>query len=448
MQIILEKKNIKYFAATLLLQIGTILAFFFADPRSPLIITLNFVMMILFLTKFRKHLALFVLFAYMALYNYAAIKVFYQDYFVSYYYNFRSEEWINKTFFIHSFFLFALGNTIDRRLLKNKIDLHLQSLKSKYLFWFFVVVGIFMIQFGIRGPNMLMSGAYGGGQEKSSLHEYFILVFFILILVKPPKNILNTIVIALLYFFYCVKTVLHGGRIEALEISVLALMYYWLLPKKENKMLLFVLLSLSMYVSSVIGTIRANPVEFLKGDYISILNPFHKSEYKILTKKIALGNNEGDVIQSSNRMLALMDDGFLSGSTRIKSFVTTLASIVVPTSLLPDYANLAHFHYSYPYISGGGGLISVYFFIWLGYAGPLLIGFLIGYFINKGFKPDANIGFRIYAVILIAMSPRWFAYGPNILFKFCLLSVLLYYISKYVFLSFLMNKKDMNIKTS
>lgn len=440
----LEKANIKYIVVSTLMQIAIIAAYIWGNPFGPEIITIGFAMMILFLIKFRTNLAIFVFFAFFTLYNYATIKVFYQDYNVSYFYNFRTKDWINQTFFIHSFFIFTLGNTISRRLLRNKLDLNIESFKSRYLFWFLVVIGIFMIQFGIKGPNMLVSGGYGLGQEKSSLHEYFILVFFLIILVAKQKNELNKIVIFLLYAFYCAKTVLHGGRVEALEITLLGLMYYWLLPKKENKPLLIVLILFALYINHIVGTIRTNPFDFIKGEYAVYLNPFYSYAESTKVHK-ALGNNEGDVIQASNRLLALIHNGYLNSAVRVKSFLSVLATIVLPSSALPDYANLAAFHQVDSYRSGGGGLVSTYFYVWLGFVGPPLMGFLIGYFINKGYDPKSNIGFKIYAVIIIAMSPRWFAYGPNLIFKFCFLTAMIYLFFKFYHANFLRKKTPQSL---
>jgi hypothetical protein len=437
--ITISRSGLKYLVLSLVLEIA-ILYLGYREPESKVISALGLVLCLLYTIKFRKSMIALFPFLFFASYNYAAVQFFYQGIEIAYFKGFGDALSVNKIVVINSVFIFTLGNTISSYWVTRKMDLDAKAYKSKYMFWLLFAVGVLMIQFGIQGQNMLVSGGYGAGATKTSMHEYFILVYFLILLVKPRGNIVYTIAVWGIYLVYCVKTLLFGGRVEIMEISILLLAYYWLLPKKENRVLLILLILFAFYVSNIISHVRTNPVRFLKGDYISYFNPFYETPRNNKSVKRALGNNQGDVLQSSGRMLALVEDGIMDNGTRIKSFFSMLGSIVLPTSALPVYTNLAAFHQVSPYRSGGGGLVSVYFYVWMGYLGPVLIGLFLGSFINKGFKPGVNFAFRIYAVILLIMYPRWFAYGPIIIFKFCFLTAMMYVVTQYIFVAVFKSK--------
>ena len=439
--ITISKNSLKYFVISLIIEI-TILYLGYREPEGKTISALGLTLCLLYLIKFRRSMIVLFPFLFFASYNYAAVQFFYQGIDIAYFKGFGDALSVNKIVIINSIFIFTLGNTLSAYWVSRKMDLDQKAYKSKYIFWLLFIIGALMIQFGIQGQNMLVSGGYGAGATKTSMHEYFILVYFLILLVKPRRHIVYTIAIWAIYLIYCVKTLLFGGRVEIMEISILLLAYYWLLPKKENRALLILLILFAFYVSNIISHVRTNPLNFLKGDYISYFNPFYEPPTGKIVRK-ALGNNQGDVLQSSGRMLALVEDGILDNGTRIKSFFSMLGSIVFPTSALPEYTNLAAFHQVSPYRSGGGGLVSVYFYAWMGYLGPILVGLFLANFINKGFKPGVSFGFRVYAIILLIMYPRWFAYGPIIIFKFCFLTAVMYVVFHYIFVAAFKSKNEL-----
>lgn len=434
-------KNIKYLLVSTLIQV-LIIVYFIADPTNKLIPVWMLALNIVFLVKLRKQLALFFMFLFFTLYTYACIKVFYQGYSISAYFNFGDARSLNFVLLSNSLFIYTVGNVINRKYFYIPLFLDRESFKSKYLFWILVVIGSLMIQFGIRGASVLTSGGYNAGSSKSTLHEYFILVFLILALVRP-RGVVPRIVLTLMFLIFCAKTILYGGRIEVMEIGSLALVIFLLLPKKENKTLLFTFAIIAFYISNVISAMRNNPLPLLNGEVAIYLNPVKVSMKKNQKIRPPLNDNQGDVIQSSARLNALIEDGVLDEGTRIKSFVFMLISVGVPYSMLPDYANLAAYHQSYEYRSGGGGLLGSFFYAWLGFAGPVVIGLFIGYFLNKGLNPHSRIPYKIYAVMLLAMYPRWYAYAPIIAFKFCFLTAVMYVFASYAYRIFFL-KTDQN----
>ena len=176
-------------------------------------------------------------------------------------------------------------------------------------------------------------------------------------------------------------------------VEILLLWFYlFYIYKNKIKIQHLILMSLlGFYLINVVSNIRSNPVEFLRGnDFASFFDPttifVNKSNLEIIS------SNEGDVIQSSGRIIGLVDKQEITTTQRLLSFISYLVSPIIPSSLLPTYSNLSSYKQDY-FKSGGGGLISIYFFTWLGYIGPVLIGIILAYLINKFY---ANILFRCF----------------------------------------------------
>jgi hypothetical protein len=145
------------------------------------------------------------------------------------------------------------------------------------------------------------------------------------------------------------------------------------------------------------------------------------------------------VLQSSARIIGLIQEGFLGITQRSLSFISFVFSATIPPSLIQDYANLATYKQDI-YRSGGGGLIAVYFYAWMGYAGPIFAGGFIGYFIKKAYTSD-NIFLKLYGTTILFTFPRWFAYNPIFLSKFCFFSLIAY--SLYlIFYKAILSKND------
>ena len=125
-------------------------------------------------------------------------------------------------------------------------------------------------------------------------------------------------------------------------------------------------------------------------------------------------------------MFGLIENGYLPFPTRLFSFLLNIFSSILPPFLLPDFSNLSIYKQDI-YNSGGGGLISTYFFVWFGYIGPVIASLILSYFIKK-FYTTGNRYILIYSICIFITFPRWFAYNPIHLFKFCIYAVILYWI--------------------
>ena len=295
------------------------------------------------------------------------------------------------------------------------------------------IICLIIIIFGQSGSNIFESGGYGNSindSAKSTIYEYFI-VFFLLAYYYSNQNKPHFIILLSLSFAYIIKSLLYGGRIEVVQLLLLC--YFILvidhkLIIKPSK-IIFVCL-IFYYFNQIFSSIRSNPIPLLQGDYISYLNPFESYS----NSGNVYVSNEGDVFQSSVRLIGLIENGLLDVFTRIKAFIGLFLSIIVPSSWLPEEASLITYKKDI-YNSGGGGLIAVYFYAFLGWLGPFIISAYI-FWIYRLTSIYKNIYLKLYALMIFSTFPRWFAYNPIILFKLCLWVIPIVFVSNLVFNTF------------
>ncbi len=324
----------------------------------------------------------------------------------------------------HFIFIFILGNVISTTFMPVKFEIEKYILPNIYISIFIILLLYFFLYFGISGENIFISGAYNSGETaKSSMHEYSIL-FYILSYFFTTSSRFEKFATNSFFILFIFKTLIYGGRIEVLEIILVYLYFNYILSNKIKIRIFLIILLLGFYFISIIGELRNNPTILFNDNFFSIFNPLNL--FKIPNSGDMISTTEGDVVQSSSRIIGLINTQYLDLFTRFNSFVSFLSSAFVSNVFLPEYSNLSTYKQQI-FTSGGGGLISTYFFCWMWYFGPFVIAFSIGYIINKFFKYNSAY-FFIYGFSLLITFPRWFSYNPIFIIKFCFFSILLYLI--------------------
>ena len=406
------------------------------DQENRFMVIISLISTFLFLVKFRNDIPILILFFFICSYSFEAINFFFNGLLLTAWPDFQQSNLIYKVLLLDNIFVFCLGNSINQGITNNLMDLKELKIKNSYLFFLTVLLCIFFIFYGIKGVNLLLGGFYGRSVI-STLNEYIILVVLVLILTAPSDRAVYRLFIILICTFFILKNLLYGGRIEVLQLSLMILYFYYLLPGKYKKYVIYSFLFLGIYAVSLVGKIRSNPLEFLEGNFLPYLNPLEV--FSINSSDVTyLSSNQGDVIQSSARILGLIDKNFLDPLTRFGSFIFYLFSSLLPSNILPDYANLASFKQDL-YRSGGGGLISVYFYTWIGFLGPFISGLFLGYSINQLYL-TSNSNVKLYGFLILCTFPRWYAYNPIFIVKFCVYGIVLYSIYKLVHVNFFLRK--------
>ncbi|MBO5805175.1 MAG: hypothetical protein J6R25_08960 [Bacteroidales bacterium] len=273
-------------------------------------------------------------------------------------------------------------------------------------YWICFLFGLFLTIVGMSGTNILEGGGYSESIEqsqRSSLYGYAIIPISLAFIYSDTKR--KDLFLYCLVAFYCVKNLLFGGRIETLQLCLCVFLmrfqYKWSLKK-----VIFILISGYM-VLTIWGLFR----QISSGSFSDIT--------------FTPDGNAGEVYYSSMRVLYMIQTGVIDWSDRIFSFVLFLISMIVPYGFLPPIANLSSYNTTL-YPCGGGGLAPVFFFAFLGFFGILLLANVVGKSINFMNKENISAYKYYYCVLLIATVPRWYAYYPIQIVKFCIFGVLFF----------------------
>ncbi len=336
--------------------------------------------------------------------------------------DFTSEYYYNGVFeilcifwIVLTFFLPKLSNDL---ILKNYIKVK----NNIIIFYSLLFIQILIVFFGKTGDTIFESGGYASPDSnvKSTgglaIFEYFLVfypvAYFYSGLVKRRLILLVAVAI-----FYCVKAVLFGGRVEIIQYLLMAFILHFDSPSLSLKKIAVVAFPLVLFLILFGGLFRGAP----DTDLHSMATVLKENREIIAT--LVFGNHI-DVYYSSTRLYGFCEDGILSIFERGRIFLLNILAIFVPYSKLPPEADLAAFKRD-EYFAGGGALLPIYFFVYLSYFGVIVISSLLGAFFRKiiKFPQRVSMYFLFYIIMVLSTYPRWYAYSANVLYKYCLYSV-------------------------
>lgn len=372
--------------------------------------------LLLLRSALRKNVLYLIFFAFIFLYTLPPKSFFLDGIFLSAHNRTYTYEMVSQVNLIFSLFLIGIYASISIPLTSQTKVLKVK--RNIPVFILMTLIGMFCIIKGKSGESILnMNAVYGSNTETSSLNEYA-LIFFLFMYIYGGNRKFTRLILGGMLAFYVLKNLLLGGRIETIMVILLYIALELQYKISFKKMLL--LLVLGAWGMSMFSTLRSNPMIIFGNEWYQIFNPFGTKEYYLNS----LNNNEGDVFWAGERMLHLMKDQELLLSDRITAFSNYLLSSVVPNSMLSPLANLTNYKI-HVYTTGGGGLAPVFFYVFLSYPGTLLLGIFCGVIMNLN-KRDIPYWKQIYLILFLITVPRWFAYYPIHLIKFCVWGVLLY----------------------
>lgn len=263
----------------------------------------------------------------------------------------------------------------------------------------------------VTGESILSSGSYSSVTSTRSFLPIEYALMFIPLAYIYSKTTLQRY---LLYFFtilFCLKYMLYGGRVALIEVFIVFLIlkfqYEWTLRK-------------SIFYTSIMGLLLLI-YGVLRADLYSTT---------ISLEDLNLNSaNAGEVYYSSVRILYLVKYDFLSFYERTTSFLLYIFSGFFSGLSLPPLSNLSvYLKDQFP--SGGGGLAPIYFFTFLSYPGVLFLGYFIANMFSKITAIKSLNSINVYAIMVVTMVPRWFAYYPVQLVKLCFYTSLAYLLIK------------------
>lgn len=367
-----------------------------------LLVSLN-VYLVIFSAK-KKDMGLLLLFIFIVFYSIGPIKYYFlgmQIGFADYY---ESPVTVCETTLCLYLFLLTLFYFVKP---KQKETYRIPTHSNELVFLSCMVIAICCIVFGLRGENIFEGGGYGSADnESSSLYEYGIIPILIMLLYSNDKQKLW--LTYLLAALFVLKDLMYGGRVGVIVLGfsfiLLRVQYVW-----SQKRILTVLF-LGFIIMASWGAYRGVASGQLH-----------------LTLADA---NSSEVFFSSMRMHYMVGANIITPSDRLESFFWFFVGIFLPGYMQPPIANLSLYEQS-TYPCGGGGLASSFFYVFLGYIGVVLLGLFVAWCLNQ--RTSKSDAVRFYVVMVIASTPRWFAYYPRQLFKYCVVSMIVFYIFERAF---------------
>lgn len=370
--------------------------------------------LLLFRAFIAKNSLHFVIWGFIALYVVPAKLYFFDGLYLSMHHMEYTDETVALVVLIFSLFLIFVNLFLR---IPACTTLKLNFKDNKIIFWLLLFLSLIVTIMSKRSGSL-----YDGSSEQvevSVLNEYVLILYLVAyIYTGGKKNRLYSLYF--LWVLYIIFTLSVGGRIEAV------LLFFLLLTIKIQYIFSFrrmvFLFLIGIWFMEIVGKVRSNPQILLDGSITEIVNPFGVKEYNSNVKP----SNEGDVFWASERLLLLIEDGELPIQERIVAAISYFFSPFVPTSYLPDVANLPTYKRDVR-TTGGGGLAPVLFYVMFGLMGPILLGVFFAKMLNSLRRQTISSLHFYYAILLVTMIPRWIAYNSIYPIKLCLWGVLCYY---------------------
>lgn len=290
-----------------------------------------------------------------------------------------------------------------------------------------ILISIFL--FGFSGKNITDDVKYGSEDfgEKSVFTEYYIL--FLIFALVHTKSKLFRYTIILFSVLMIIKCVLYGSRVSALLI-ILTIFAIEFANKFSVKTVIFGAF-VGIIVMNLLGILREQSDNELNFESILRLNP----------DKI-MSSTQSDMFYGSVCFIGLIEDDIFDYSTRIKAFTGFILRLFLPSNLSFEEGTLTVYGQKFT-DWGGGAHPSTYFFVWLGWLGPILLGYIIANLMNILKRIHLNKYIMLIALILIITMPRWYGYEPGIIFKMSWVGIVLLIIQENMF--FKLNSKKQKI---
>ena len=285
----------------------------------------------------------------------------------------------------------------------------LLNIKSKPAFIVTIILSLLCMFLGISGANLYEAGGYGDDiGSRSSAFEYGVIFLSLALVFSSDKG--DRTLLYVICLTYILRDLLFGGRVSSFML-VLSIFILRFRNKFSFKQILVFL---------VIGYIFFQ----FWGVYRSSLN---QADFDISQKD----GNASFVFYAAMRIHYLMDIGLLPIEMRVLSLVYFIASIFVPSSYLPPIASLPSYLKD-EFYTGGGGLVSTYFYCWLWIPGVIFIAYFVAKQLNQLYNKQSPYR-SFYALLILISAPRWFAYYPIQIFKFALYGMIAFWMLSFLF---------------
>jgi hypothetical protein len=325
----------------------------------------------------------------------------------------------NKILAIHSVFLLTVLNCLSSKLQHAAVLIKDLLPVRKNWILFSALAGILcLILVTSKGDNILgmQEGSYDAYIEnldkQGGTWEYFY-IFYTLAFLYASDRFKKLIMVGI-FAIYCYLSLIRGYRIQMIQMFLLFFTLF--VDGRFKTKIILVMTFVGLITVEVYGIMKE-----LGGKIdISMIKDWLDS------KDGAMLTNQTEVFYSSAAFLGVIGNGTMGIEDRLLSTLGFFENIFVPSTYVIKQGRVPEFVAKYTDI-GGGGYVSVYFYLWFGLIGVVVLGLLIGGIFNIVIKQKPSNYVKVALIIIIATTPRWFAYDPaNFLFRMPLYTIVFY----------------------
>lgn len=352
----------------------------------------------------KNNLPLTLLFIYAIIFYLYLIPRFVFDLPIVYYFEFDDIKYYNKSLLIIivylnslMFFLKPFNTTFKFPSFGNFFK------QNQYIVLANCIILLSIYLFGFSGKNITDDVKYGTADfgEKSIFTEYYII--FLIIALVHNKSVIIKYAIILFSVLMMIKCVLYGSRVSALLI----LLTIFTLEFANRFSVKTVIISafIGILVMNLLGIIREQSNKELNFQSLARVNPDN-----------IMASTQSNMFYGSVCFVGLLEDQVFTIETRVKAFVGFIIRLFLPSKLSFEEGSLTDYGQKFT-DWGGGAHPATYFYVWFGWLGPVIFGWIIAKLMNLLKNEQINKYWMFVALILIITVPRWYGYEPGIIFK-------------------------------
>ena len=360
---------------------------------------LTLLVSILFLNKVKKNVGLFIIGLFIAYVNYSIFigEFLFFDTLTTPFVALKTPNNYGiaiKSMLIFIWTLFCFLNEIKTLTLVFKFDLS--------IFIISVLVLIYILIFGINRVSLENYEV-----AITPLYEYSKLIFIVGFIFTGDKKFLK-LILSFVAILFMIQDVYYGGRITTIQIGIIvALMMFYEKINYKHILLFFIV---GIFGLEIINVYRYqfDPSQINIEIFETILSKYFIFDTATFAYYSSISHIE----------VAHM----LSSSERFFWFLQFLLSMI---ELNTQNIDISVFISNQYYLNYGGGLITSWFYFWLGYLGVIGISLFVVYVITLTLD-RINLFSTMIILLIVSTSPRWYLYSPNHLIRGIFLMILFY----------------------
>ncbi|MCD4669542.1 MAG: O-antigen polysaccharide polymerase Wzy [Actinomycetia bacterium] len=324
--------------------------------------------------------------------------------------------------------LLIVFNTFCFTALGKKIEIYKLSLEKKFnrknapviVYILSIIIIFFCGLIVYEAGGTILTGGYSDTTTvgRSGFVDYSL--FIIPIMFYFDKKGSQKKYILFIGILYIIVNFLFGYRLRSMQMMFALYCLYYSMKISTKKVIAICLFAIVIF--AWLGSIRAGNTFSL----FQVIGNFNGKDTII--------SNQGGVWQSSIIYISLIEYGYLDWIGRIKMLLGNIIAIVIPSTQMSPNWSIQQFVRQYVNIPGGG-FASAYLYVYGGWVGVGLGGWLIGSIMSIPYREIKRQGVMLYSSLILIVTFRWYSYSLINFFKMGFWMLLLFWVCNLMYYS-------------